>query len=118
WPAAAGDYSKIEHLTAKFIHWTLIIGTVLLPVSGMMMSGAGGHGLGIFGLELLAENFDPNNPEEVIPYSETLAGLGHELHGLGGDLMIIAIVLHVVGALKHHILDKDGALRRMFGARI
>ena len=118
WPIPAGDYSTIEHVMAKIVHWVLIIGTLLLPISGMLMSGAGGHGLDIFGLELLAGNPDPNNPEEVIPLNETLAGIGYQMHGLGGDLMIIAIVLHVVGALKHHIVDKDGTLRRMFGANV
>lgn len=115
WPEPASNYSSIEHLTAKVVHWILIIGTVALPISGALMSGAGGHGLAIFGWELLAENIDPNNLEEVIPLNKTLAGLGHEIHGIAGNVMMIAIVLHLLGALKHHIIDKDGTLRRMLG---
>jgi cytochrome b561 len=114
-PEPASNYSNIEHLTAKVVHWALIIGTVALPVSGVLMSGAGGHGLAIFGWELLAENIDPNNLEEVIPLNKALAGLGHEIHEIVGNIMIIAIVLHFLGALKHHIIDKDGTLRRMLG---
>jgi cytochrome b561 len=115
WPEPASNYSSIERLTAKVVHWILIIGTVALPVSGVLMSGSGGHGLAIFGWELLAENIDPNNLEEVIPLNKTLAGLGHEIHEIVGNIMIIAIVLHLLGALKHHIIDKDGTLRRMLG---
>lgn len=118
WPTPAGNYSNIEHVMAKVVHWVLIIGTLLLPISGMLMSGAGGHGLAVFGLELLAENPDPANPGEVIALNGALAGLSHQMHGLGGNLMILAIVLHVVGALKHHMVDKDGTLRRMFGASL
>lgn len=118
WPEPASNYPTIEHLTAKVVHWTLIIGTVALPVSGILMSGAGGHGLAIFGLELLAENIDPNNLEDVIPLNKTLAEFGHEIHEIAGNIMIIAIVLHLLGALKHHIIDKDGTLRRMFGASL
>jgi cytochrome b561 len=95
-----------------------MIGTVALPVSGVLMSGAGGHGLAIFGWELLAENIDPNNLEEVIPLNKTLAGLSHEIHEIAGNVIIVAIVLHLIGALKHHIIDKDGTLRRMLGSSL
>ena len=118
WLEPASKYSNIEHLMAKVVHWALIIGTVALPVSGVLMSGAGGHGLAIFGWELLAENIDPNNLEEVIPLNKALAGFSHEIHEIAGNVMIIAIGLHVVGALKHHIIDKDGTLRRMFGTSL
>lgn len=118
WPEPASKYSNIEHLMAKVVHWALIIGTVALPVSGVLMSGAGGHGLAIFGWELLAENIDPNNLEEVIPLNKALAGFSHEIHEIAGNVMIVAIVLHLIGALKHHIIDKDGTLRRMLGSSL
>lgn len=118
WPTPAGDYTAIEHLLSKIVHYLLILGTVLLPISGMLMSGMGGHGISVFGLELLAESLDPANPDEVVPINEFLAGLGHSLHGWGGDILLVAIALHVIGALKHHIIDKDGTLRRMLGKSI
>lgn len=118
WPKPAGNYKKVERVLSKITHWILIIGTVLMPVSGMLMSGAGGHGFGIFGLELVAMNPDPLNPEEMIPLNQSLAELGHILHGAGGNLMILAILLHILGAFKHHLVDKDGTLRRMLGADI
>ncbi len=33
-------------------------------------------------------------------------------------VLIGAILLHLVGALKHHLVDKDGTLRRMLGAEV
>lgn len=118
WPEPASTYKKIEQITAKIVHWILIVGTVLMPVSGMMMSGGGGHGLDIFGLEILAVNFDPNNPKEIIALNETVGEIGHKLHGLCGNIMIAAILLHIAGAFKHHFMDKDGTLRRMLGFKI
>ncbi|WP_028111486.1 cytochrome b [Ferrimonas kyonanensis] len=118
WPQPLSKESRPQRLLATAVHWTLIIGTVLMPVSGMMMSGGGGHGLEIFGWQLLAANPDPANPQAVLPLSESLAGLGHELHELGGNLMIAAIVLHVAGALKHQLMDGDGTLSRMLGRRV
>ena len=118
WPAAAGDYTRLEKVLSKLVHYLLIIGTVLLPMSGFMMSAMGGHGVAVFGLELVAANPDPNNPQEMIPLNGSLAGFAHGMHGLGGNILIAAIVLHVVGALKHHIVDKDGTLKRMLGSEI
>ncbi len=118
WPSPAGNYSTLEHVLSKAVHWVLIIGTVAFPISGMMMSGAGGHGIPLFGLELLAANPDPANPMEVIPLNKDIAGLGHTIHGIAGNVMILAIVLHLVGALKHHLVDKDSTLRRMIFSKL
>lgn len=118
WPAPVRDYSTLEKQLSKVVHWLLIIGTVLMPLSGFMMSAMGGHGVALFGLELVAHNPDPANPQEVIPLNGALAGAAHTLHGLGGNMLIAAVALHVLGALKHHTLDKDGTLRRMLGATV
>lgn len=33
-------------------------------------------------------------------------------------MLIVAIALHVAGAIKHEVVDKDGTLRRMLGAEV
>ena len=118
WPVPVSTYAAIEQLMAKVVHWVLIIGTVVMPISGMMMSAGGGHGLAVFGLELLATNPDPLDSTKVIPLNEAIGGLGHTIHGVLAKVMIAAIVLHIAGALKHHMVDKDGTLRRMLGAHV
>lgn len=115
-PEPVGNYSSIEHILAKLVHWVLLIGTVMFPISGMMMSGAGGHGLEVFGVQLLAENV--NAAGEAVPLNAQAAKLGYNMHGLLGKVFIAAIALHVIGALKHHIVDKDGTLRRMLGKSV
>jgi len=117
WPEAAGHYTTLEHLSGKIVHWVLIIATLLMPISGVMMAIAGGHGLHFFGLELVAESIDPNNPEEVIVLAPLLANLGDSIHGIGGNVLPVAIGLHIVGALKHHLIDKDRTLTRMLSAK-
>ena len=118
WPVPAGDYSTLEHILAKVVHWTLIAGTVLFPISGFVMSAAGGHGVAVLGVELVAANPDPANPGEVIALNAGMAGFAHNMHGILGNVMIAAILLHMVGAFKHHLSDRDGTLRRMLGARV
>jgi len=113
WPQH--NYSLIEIKLAKIIHWTLIAGTVLMPISGVMMSGFGGYGVPLFGWELIARNPDPANPSEVLPISEFLSEVGDELHDLGKSIILFALALHILGALKHHVIDKDNTLKRMLG---
>ena len=115
WPEEVGNYKRIEQWLSKVMHWLLILSTVLMPVSGILMSAAGGHGMHLFGLELMAETPDPTNAHEVIAPYPLLAAIGDEIHGTVGDILVFAIVLHVIGALKHHIVDGDETLRRMLG---
>lgn len=90
---------------AKGIHVFLLIATVLMPVSGLMMSIGGGRAVEFFGAEVLAAG------EKI----EWLGDLGHLMHGLGANLVILALALHILGALKHQYIDKDGLLSRMLG---
>jgi len=118
WPSPVRNYAKIEKVLSKIIHYVLIIGTVLMPISGFVMSAMGGHGVDFFGMELVARNPDPADPNEVIALNGTLAGMAHNMHKFAGIAIIVAVVIHLVGALKHHIFDKDGTLRRMLGATV
>ncbi len=118
WPSTLGNPSPMMHGLAKAVHYLLIIGTVLLPLSGFVMSSMGGYGVAVFGLELVAANPDPANPQEMIAINGALAGFAHSLHQLAGNLLIAGVLLHLLGAIKHHLLDKDGTLRRMLGAEL
>lgn len=115
WPTPVRQYRPVEIKLSKIVHWLLIVGTILMPISGMMMSGLGGHGIPLFGLELVARNPDPADPSKVIALNETLAQAGKAMHGLGGNILIAAVLLHIAGALKHHMIDKDNTLKRMIG---
>lgn len=115
WPTPVAKAPPLQERIAKIVHWALILATVAMPMSGMTMSGAGGHGLSIFGLELLAANPDAANPGKMLPLNETMAGIGHLGHEVWGKVLAISVILHVAGALKHHIKDKDATLTRMLG---
>lgn len=115
WPAPVRDYSTLEKTLSHAVHWLLIIGTVMMPISGFLMSALGGHGVDLFGLELVARNPDPTNPKEVIAHNGAIAGFAHSIHHWAGYAIIAGVGLHIAGALKHHIVDKDGTLRRMLG---
>lgn len=115
WPKPLGHRQKFEQLMARIIHWILLLGTLAMPISGMLYSGMGGRGFGMFGWILINSNDDPNNPGKVIPYNKALSSLGEQAHEIIGYTLVIAIALHIIGACKHHFLDKDRTLLRMLG---
>lgn len=48
-----------------------------------------------------------------LPASAGAAGFGHEAHELLGWVMVALVVLHVAGALRHHLILRDNVLARM-----
>lgn len=118
WPPAASQYKKYEQILAKITHWALIISTVAMPISGVMMSGLGGYGVDVFGFTLISANPDPDNAGKMLAYHSGLAEIGHEVHEIFANIIFFGVILHIVGALKHHLIDKDGTLKRMLGATI
>ncbi len=97
----------------KITHVVLLAGTILMPLSGFLMSALGGYGVYLWGVELVARKVDPLDPEKAVPINETISMLGQSLHHWIGYAMLAAIALHVAGMLKHHFLDKDPTLTRM-----
>ena len=88
--------------TVHFIFYALLIGLPLLAWAGTSMWNQPTDFFGLFTIPNLPVGGD--------------RGLGHELqelHGTLGEIMLYLIVLHVLGALKHHFWDKDGDLYRM-----
>lgn len=82
------------------------------------MSVMSGHGASLFGLELITRTPGSANLAEVIALAGTLVALAYQIHSLAGDILIVGVVLHIAGAYKHHLVDKDGTLRRMLGAGV
>jgi len=107
-----------KQFIAKIVKWVLFTLAVLYPLSGIIMSIAGGFGLYVFGFELSPAHINPENTYEMIPLNESIANMGRLLHSYAEYLMIIAIFLHIAGVMISHFKDKDGYLNRMFGKNI
>lgn len=94
----------LEGLVARSVHWLLVALLLALPFSGWLLVSAAGFAPDFFGLFAL-----PRLVEE----SEWLHELGEEVHESLPWVLVAALLLHVAGALKHHLLDGDATLRRM-----
>lgn len=107
-PTAVAPLPSWQETAAKATHWFLLLGTLFMPISGIMLSLGNGRAIDVLGLFTIPAG-DKN---------ELLHEIGEVVHGAGGKLLLIAIALHVAGALKHHLIDRDGTMRRMLGARV
>ena len=108
-PIPLSTMPKWQERMASLTHWVLIAGTAFMPISGIIMNIGGGRSLRVFGYELMVGSGEKN---------EFLSEIGHIVHGLGSKLLILFIVLHILGAVKHHFIDKDGTISRMAGRRV
>lgn len=49
----------------------------------------------------------------TIPAAPLVGDFVKGIHGLGSNLLMVLVILHVLAALKHQFIDRDGVLRRM-----
>ena len=75
---------------------------IIVPLSGLIMSVYGKYAVKWFGIVLI-EGMD----------SKPVRELFLSVHQYGGWILLAFIVLHIIGALKHWIIDKDETMRRM-----
>ncbi len=115
WPVPANTYDKFEQKISKLVHWSLLLGTIFIPISGMIHSGASGHGFGVFAWHLVADNPSPNPQDGVIAYSNFWSAFGQFTHKWVAYSLLVLVALHIAGALKHHWVNRDKTLLRMLG---
>lgn len=106
-PALPAVFNAKELRVVKGLQSLLYLLMVLLPVSGYLMSNAGGYPINFFGLGQLPA---------LIGKSEGFGEVVHEMHEVMGFAMLLLILMHMAGALKHRLRDKGGEsdiLKRM-----
>ncbi|MCF8479126.1 MAG: cytochrome b [Rhodospirillum sp.] len=103
-PGTLPSHAPWEHLLAKATHLALYACLIGLPLTGWISSSGAGFPVSVFGVVTL--------PNLVSPDPAIQKG-AIEVHGWIVWGLILLIVPHVLGALKHHVVDKDETLRRM-----
>lgn len=108
-PGLLHSDKKAEAFLATLVHWLLYLSIVLVPLSGWL------HHAATDGFAPIWWPFGQSLP--FVPKSETVSHLFGAWHWVLTKVLIGSLVLHILGAIKHHVIDKDGTLRRMwFGA--
>uniref|UniRef100_A0A486XS12 Cytochrome B561 n=1 Tax=Rheinheimera sp. BAL341 TaxID=1708203 RepID=A0A486XS12_9GAMM len=106
-PPPLANHKVWETKIASLVQFSLYLGIVLLVLSGYLISTEDGRPIAVFAwfeLPALGKLFD--NQADI-------AGLVHEYVAYS---VIGLAILHGLAALKHHFIDKDFTLKRMFGS--
>lgn len=104
-PAHLHPERRAETWLAETVHWLLYGSLVLVPLSGWVSHSA-------------SEGFAPiwwplGQSLPIVPKSEAVYATASALHIVFERVLVLSLVLHVAGALKHHLWDRDATLRRM-----
>jgi cytochrome b561 len=106
-PALAETLKAWEAALARVTHSLFYFLMIAVPVAGWGLHSAYGKGkpVSIFGL------FD--FPALPVGSDKPTIGVFGDLHENLAIVMLVLAALHVLGALKHQFLDRDGTLARM-----
>ena len=88
----------------QLTHIALYLLMIVIPLVGWLMSSAKGYTVNYFGLFELPDLLSKDK------------ALGHQLkdlHEYLADVLVALVCLHVLAALKHQFIDRDGLLSRM-----
>jgi cytochrome b561 len=106
-PALPADLPLWQARTARITHALLYIVLLSMPVTGFLYTAMGGFPVPLFMLYDLAALVPENKPvAEIFKYA----------HLTLQWVLYATVLLHVAGALQHHLVRKDGVLRRMLSS--
>ncbi len=101
-PALLDSLSAAEKKLATAGHHALYLLMILVPVTGVLMALYSKYGLKWFCTDLFAGLDNP-----------AMRDTFKEAHEFLGVVMLLVIIVHVLGAIKHKLIDKDGTMDRM-----
>jgi cytochrome b561 len=101
-PAFLTSYKAIERKIATGTHHLLYLTMVAVPLTGLIMAVYSKYGVKWFGFDLLP-GLDNKDVRAVF----------EGMHEFIGVILLALVALHVAGALKHKLIDKDDTMKRM-----
>jgi cytochrome b561 len=103
-PALPVSMPAWQARASHFNHWALYGLIIAMPITGWLMSSASAYSVSWFSLFQLPDFVAPN-PD----LKETF----EEIHESLAKVLFLVALLHILAALKHALVDKDGVLQRM-----
>ncbi|MEJ5991280.1 cytochrome b [Ramlibacter sp. PS3R-8] len=103
-PRLAAGLPLWQQVAARFVHLALYGLMIALPVSGWLMSSAGGYPIPLFGGIVVPD---------LIGVNDHLFQLLIAIHRWLAYAFILLASLHMAAALHHHAVLKDDTLRKM-----
>jgi cytochrome b561 len=94
----------LAHATHFFLYAIFIV----MPVSGFILSSAGGHPVSFFGLFTLPQ----------MPKNKEVAEIANGIHMWGQYAVYLFLAAHILGVIWHVAYRRDGYLERMLPEQV
>jgi len=102
---APPEQAPILKFLSSTTHQILLLAILIQVVSGPLAVWSGGRAINVFDIIAIPSPFAERN--------QGVHEIAEFLHAIGRWALVGAITLHVLGALKHVMIDRDGVLKRM-----
>lgn len=101
-PRLAARLSDWQQVAARFVHLAMYGSMFALPITGWLMSSAGGFPASFFGL------FDL---PDLVPLNEARFRMWIAVHRWLAYGLLLLVAIHAAAALRHHLLGDDTLVR-------
>ncbi|NNG04207.1 MAG: cytochrome b [Inquilinus sp.] len=95
---------RVFMLMSRLVQWALLAAIATLILSGPFIQWTAGRDVEVFGLFAIPG---------MLPRLETAHDVLEEVHEFASHALIPLVALHVLGALKHLVIDRDGTFWRI-----
>jgi cytochrome b561 len=102
-PAPSGRHGVLLRIAAETGHWLLYAVFIVMPVSGYVLSAAGGHAVPFFGLFELP----------ALPNDHALSDAARFVHDTISWAVYALVAAHIGAAAWHVAVFRDGTFQRM-----
>ena len=103
-PAFPASMSNAEQWLARLTHWALYALILAMPLSGVALWSTAGRDIDWFWLFTIPV---------AVAENESLHELFEEAHELMSWALLVLAVFHVLAAIWHVVVKKDGLMKRM-----
>ncbi len=93
-----------ERIAAWSVHRLLVIAIGLIPLAGFLYTASDGEPINIYDLVEIPA---------VGTFSKDVRSVLYDVHMYGAYTCAVLIIVHIMAALKHHIINMDDTLRRI-----
>ncbi len=101
-PSLEGLIPDWQVIASKINHWLLYLCMIAMPVTGMTMSSYSKYGVKVWGMKLITGSDNEASREFWL-----------ELHEITAVILMVVIAIHVIAALKHLMIEKNGVFQRI-----
>jgi len=98
------DQAMIFTIASKIVMWGFLAAILVVTLTGYLLPWTRGAPLDIFGVLSIPSPMAANG---------SLHEFVEEAHEIAGHAFPVLLILHVLGAVKHLVIDRDGIVARM-----